>query len=217
MRKSKRKSSTKSNNSKPITELSKSCIFCNKDKYVKGNRTGERLSDCTTICADERVRKVAFEQNDTALIAIASDELIAKEAHYHATCYRSYTRLNYTPVPEKRHDSDLNNVWKFLSNVYDNPVAVPFKRLQELVATPSEKKNRRGTIENRTDCYKFIKIEKEFLNYPTSLEMDDIVKTYYQTSLQLEKLQKMESKEKVVSESAKIIREEIKNVWYRIP
>ena len=184
---------------------------------MKGTRTGERLSDCTTISADERVRKVAFEQNDTAFIAIASDELIAKEAHYHATCYRSYTRLNYTPVPEKRHDSDLNNVWKFLSNVYDNPVAVPFKRLQELVATPSEKKNRRGTIENRTDCYKFIKIEKEFLNYPTSLEMDDIVKTYYQTSLQLEKLQKMESKEKVVSESAKIIREEIKNVWYRIP
>ena len=46
--------------------------------------------------------------------------------------------------------------------------------------------------------------------------MDDIVKTYYQTSLQLEKLQKIESKEKVVSESANIIREEIKNVSYRI-
>ena len=46
--------------------------------------------------------------------------------------------------------------------------------------------------------------------------MDDIVKTYYQTSLQLEKLQKMESKEKVVSESARIIREEIKNVSYRM-
>ena len=103
-----------------------------------------------------------------------------------------------------------------MSDLYDNPAAVPFKRLQELVATLSEKKNLRRTIENRTDCYKFVKIEKEFLIYPTSLEMDDIVKTYYQTSLQLEKLQKMESKEKVVSESERIIREEIKNVSYRM-
>ena len=46
--------------------------------------------------------------------------------------------------------------------------------------------------------------------------MDDIVKTYYQTSLQLEKLEKMELKEKVVSESARIIREEIQNVSYRM-
>ena len=159
MRKFKRKSSTESNNSNP-TVLPKPCIFCNKDKYVKETRTWERLSDCTTICADERVRKVALEQNETAVIAIASDELIAKEAYYHVTCYRSYTRPNYTPVPEKRHDIDLNIVWKFLSDLYDKPVAVPFKRLQELVAAPSEKKNLRRTIENRTDCYKFVKIEK---------------------------------------------------------
>ena len=83
--------------------LPKSCIFYNKDKYVKGTQTQERLSDCTTICADERVHKVALEQNDTAAIAIASDELIAKEAHYHTTCYRSYTRPNYTPVPAPQY------------------------------------------------------------------------------------------------------------------
>ena len=46
--------------------------------------------------------------------------------------------------------------------------------------------------------------------------MDDIVKTYYQTSLKLEKLQNGESKEKVVPESARIMRGEIKNVSYRI-
>ena len=61
-----------------------------------------------------------------------------------------------------------------------------------------------------------VKIEKEFQIYPTSLEMDDIVKIYYQTSLQLRKLEKMESKEKVVSESQRIIREKIKNVSCRM-
>ena len=127
---------------------------------MKGTRTRERLSNCTTICADERVCKEALERNDTAVIAIASDELIAKEAHYHATCYRSYTRPNYTPVPEKRNDIDLNNAWKSLSDLYGNPAAFPFKRLQELVATPSKKKTRRKTTENRTDRCKFTKIEK---------------------------------------------------------
>ena len=110
----------------------------------------------------------------------------------------------------------MNNVWKFLSGLCDKPTAVPFKRLKELVTTPSEKKNLRRAIENRTDCYNFVKIEKEFLIYPTSLKMDDIAKTYYQISLQLEKLQKMKSKEKVVWQSARIIREEIKNVSYRM-
>ena len=153
MRKSKCKSSTESNNSNPTTVLPKSCIVCNKDKYVKGARTRERLSECTTICVDERICKVALERNSAAVIAIASDELIAKEAHYHATCYESYTRPNYTPVPEKRHDIDLNYVWKFLSDLYDNPAALLFKRHQELVVTPSEKKIIRRTIENRTDCY----------------------------------------------------------------
>ena len=103
-----------------------------------------------------------------------------------------------------------------MSDLYDKPTAVPLKRLEELVTTPSEKKNLRRAIENRTDCYNFVKIEKEFLIYPTSLEMHGIAKTYYQTSLQLEKLQKMESKEKVVSQSARIIKEEITNVSYRI-
>ena len=40
---------------------------------------------------------------------------------------------------------------------------------------------------------------------------------YYQTFLQLQNLQNMELKEKVVSESARIIREEIKSVTYRMP
>ena len=46
--------------------------------------------------------------------------------------------------------------------------------------------------------------------------MNDIVNACCQTSLQLEKLQKTESKEKVVSESTRIIREEVKNVLYRM-
>ena len=129
---------------------------------MKEARTRKRLSNCTTICADERVRKVALERNDTAVIVIASDELIAKEAHYHAMCYRSYTRPNYTPVPEKRRNIDLSNVWKFLSDLYDNPAAVPFKRLQELVPIPSEKKNLREQLKVELIATSLLKLKKNF-------------------------------------------------------
>ena len=162
MRKSKRKSSTESNNSNPTTVLPKSCIFCNKDKYVKRTRTRERLSDCTTICADERVSKVALERNDTAVTAIASDELITKEAQYHARYCRSYTRPNHTPVSEKRHDIDLTNAWKFLSDLYDNPEAVPFKRLQELVATRQKRKISEEQLKRKLIVISLVKFKKNF-------------------------------------------------------
>ena len=217
MRKSKRQGSCESNDTEMSTILPQKCIFCNADKYLKGSRTREKLSSCMQIRADNTIRKMATDRNDTAVMAIASDELIAKEARYHATCYRSYTKPVWTQLQSNSEiDSKYTKVWKFLSDLFDNPEVVPFKRLQALT-TISGKKNLRRTIENNTDCYKFVNIEKELLIYPTSLEIDDIVTKYYQTFLQLQNLQNMELKEKVVSESARIIREEIKNVTYRMP
>ena len=42
--------------------------------------------------ADETVRKIATQKNDSKILAITANNLIAKEAFYHFTCYRSYTR-----------------------------------------------------------------------------------------------------------------------------
>ena len=114
---------------------------------------------------------MATDRNDTAMMAIASDELVAKEARYHATCYRSYTKPGYTTQLQSKSEiySKYTEVWKFLSDLFVNPEVVPFKRLQALISTTSEKKNLRRTIENKTDCYKFLNIGKELLIYPTSL------------------------------------------------
>ena len=162
------------------------------------------LAAACKIRADNTIRKVATDRNDTAVMAIASDELVVKEARYHATCYRSYTKPSYTTQLQSNSEIDAKyiKVWKFLSDLFDNPEVVPFNRLQELISTTSGKKNLRRTIENNTDCYKFVNIGKELLIYPTSLEIDCIVTKFYQTFLQLQNLQNMELKEKVVSESA---------------
>lgn len=171
------------------------------------------------IRADDTIRKMANERNDTVVMAIAADELVAKEARYHATCYRSYTKPVVTE--QLQSNSEINSkyteVWEFLTDLFDNPEVVPFKRLQALISTTLGKKNLRRTIEEKTDCYKFVNIGQELLIYLTSLEINDIVTKYYQTFLQLQNLQNMELKEKVVSESARIIREERKSVSYRMP
>ena len=105
---------------------------------------------------------MALEQNGTAATAIVSDELITKEAHYHARYCRSYTRPNHTPVSEKRHDIDLINALKFLSDLYDNPEAVPFKRLQKLVATRQKRKISEEQLKRKLIVISLVKFKKNF-------------------------------------------------------
>ena len=42
--------------------------------------------------ADSSIRKIATQKNDSKILALVSRELVAAEAWYHRTCYRSYTR-----------------------------------------------------------------------------------------------------------------------------
>lgn len=218
MRKSKRQASCDSNEGSSI--LPRKCIFCNTVKYIKASRTHEKLSSCMQIRADNKIRNLAIERNDTAVMAIASDELISKEACYHASCYRAYTKpVNATPLQSKEEeiDSEYSEIWKFLGDLFDNPQVVLFKRLQTMVDSVSGRKNLRRKIESQTDCYKFVNVGKDLLIYPTSLKIDDIVTKHHQISLQLQKLQNMGSEQKCVFESARIIRKEIKSVKYRMP
>ena len=42
--------------------------------------------------ADSSIKKIATQKNDSKILALVSRELVAAEACYHRTCYRSYTR-----------------------------------------------------------------------------------------------------------------------------
>eukprot|EP00794_Sanderia_malayensis_P012505 gene12505-13790_t len=79
-------------------KLPKTCIFCKKDKFVKNSKTREKLRLCQEFRADDTMRKAAMMREDTDLLAICSDELIAKEAMYHHTCYKSYVKVTQTQV-----------------------------------------------------------------------------------------------------------------------
>ena len=42
--------------------------------------------------ADSSIRKIATQKNDSKILALVPRELVATEACYHRTCYRSFTR-----------------------------------------------------------------------------------------------------------------------------
>ena len=74
------------------TTYERICIFCEKPKYFKGTRNREPLVQCRDMRADSSIRKIATQKNDSKILALVSRELVAAEACYHRTCYRSYTR-----------------------------------------------------------------------------------------------------------------------------
>ena len=63
------------------------CIFFDrKTKYQKGTKNREKLTKAVHLRADNTIREAATKKGDTKIIAIASKELVAAEAHYHISC-----------------------------------------------------------------------------------------------------------------------------------
>ena len=131
--------------------LPKKCIFCKKDKYIKNSNTRETLSECIQLRADNNIRKLATERSDADILAVASDELIATEARYHATCYKLYTKPETRKVQvdaEPNQDDGISDVIKKLIRLRKNPDVIEFKTLQSLMTTPSVQNPVRSFLED---------------------------------------------------------------------
>ena len=107
---------------------------------------------------DETVRKIATQKNDSKILAITTNDLIAKEACYHFTCYGSYIRQNKVkeakaqdePGQDETEHSSTSEVIKFLVDLYEKPDIVPLSTSQNMLSIKSERKNLKRNIENRT-------------------------------------------------------------------
>lgn len=74
------------------------CLFCDKGRIRKSGKE-EHLVKCVTKTAEESIKRAAeTKQDEIILLKIKDNDLVAKEAHYYASCGRNYTR------PEERHD-----------------------------------------------------------------------------------------------------------------
>ena len=92
-----------SGTSRECGKLEEECICCRRVKYLKGDKTRETLSSCSMFTTDEKIKKANTIRNDCKMMVLSAEDLIAKEPHYHATCYRSYTLVNYNKDNGEAH------------------------------------------------------------------------------------------------------------------
>ena len=100
------------------------CIFCDrKTKYLKGNKSRQKLTQSVDLRADTTIREAATKKGDSKIMAIASRELVAAEAHYHISCYKRYTCIDTSrediPLTERSSQSmDSSEYAKIESEAY---------------------------------------------------------------------------------------------------
>ena len=78
-------------------------FFCSKVKFMKSPKSREKLIQAVQLRADATLRHCAILNNDARILAITSRDIVAAEAHYHASCYKSYTNIK---TKERDHVSD---------------------------------------------------------------------------------------------------------------
>ena len=59
---------------------------------------------CAELGVDEKIRQITTVKHDSETLSITSDELVAKEAKYHSSCYKDSTR------PEKQLAENNNPI-----------------------------------------------------------------------------------------------------------
>ena len=88
------KSKRRSLNQSSVSALfpSDRCIFCDKDT-IKHRGAKQYLVKCVTKIAEESIKRSAESKHDFEMLSRVRDvDLVAREAHYHSTCRKAYTR-----------------------------------------------------------------------------------------------------------------------------
>lgn len=68
------------------------CIFCDKET-IKHKGVKQCLVKCVTKTAEESIKRSAEITNDFEMLSRVRDvDLVAREAHYHSSCRKAYTR-----------------------------------------------------------------------------------------------------------------------------
>jgi len=88
---------------------------------MKNPKSREKLIQAVQLRADTTLRHCAILNNDARILAITSRDIVAAEAHYHASCYKSYTNIK---TKERDHvgDKEVDN-WSQVTEMLSYEVA----------------------------------------------------------------------------------------------
>lgn len=205
-------------------KLERKCIFCNKKKkYVK--RKLDSFFPITEIRACQILLEVSKIRNDDRLRAsIKSEDLIAKEAYYHKTCYKEYTRiLSKTENTEGSYiDKAFEEVKEYCHSIGEHPEVVELTYLTNILEkallkennntdqVKFAKKNLRRRIERNVPWMDFFTFENNnVLLYPDLLSGDILVEKYFRLKQEMNELMEVADEEQMLMTAASIMRKDI--------
>ena len=133
-----------------IMRIWKNLYFCElKTKYAKGTNSREPLIQAVDLRADKVIRDIATQNSDERILVITSRDIAAAEAHYHATCYKLYTKKKYVSTDSAKMDDSykkaenaaLYMLFEYIRlHIFSNPRIVPLTDLTlKLVSFLSDK------------------------------------------------------------------------------
>ena len=217
--------------------LEKVCIFCGKvSKYTKGNRTREHLYQSVDLRSDATIRQLAVQRMDTKIIGLTSRELVAAEAHYHKSCYKSYTRSRpERDLPETQNEKDSDrqysqkeseayeSLFEFVrGDLFARPRIIEMTKLcdvlesnmkclgVELILQHTKKHLRRKLETEFGDAIEIIATDKgKLLFIPNNLSKAMLVKENFQMAAQLKSHQSGETMQ-IFKQCALKMRAEVK-------
>ena len=191
---------------------------------------------CVEFRADKLIKEACLLQNNPRIAALCTDDLIAKEAAYHKSCYRDFTRIvtankSGTIVEENEDELDISfdAVQDFIKVMIENPDIVDYKLVTYIFEDElhksnmtneyikNAKKNLRRKTERNIPKVHFINVKRKLYIYPDSLDKADIITMYLENKFELDNLKSKSNSEKCIVSSALMIREKIKALKDTMP
>ena len=172
---------------------------------------------------DEKIRQIATVKDHSKTLYISSDELVAKEAKCHISCYKDYK----CPDKHLAGSNDaikteiLRNVVKELPEKSDDKIVIKTKYMRYLENNDIDFKNAskylKLSIEQNFSNIKLLTLNNNDIIYPDCSRFEDVLELYLRIKEKLRKYENMNEVQQSVVSSTNCIRNELQKSSYQIP
>ena len=155
-------------------------------------------------------------RNDCKMMVLSPEDLIAKEAHYHATCYCSYTSVNYKDNDEARIQEDAEKddqeAFEFVKQRL-KPDIIFLTTISDLCAEKLKDNEADDEFEKKTDdSFNWIQLCRVNRHYVETLEIEDLIHKNVRLEKEFDAVIKYNEEVKVLLKSGEILQKDIATV-----
>ena len=181
--------------------LPKECIFCRKNKYK--NKVLEKLVKCVEQRASNSIISAAKSCDNFYVKGLADQDLIAREAHYHASCYKIFTKpqkvqsaqvdpykeaeqFAFKEVLRKCYELNLKNEITYFIELVN--IMRDSMLSKNVIMGESTRKFLERSLEKHCSDIQMFTYKRKIIVYPVSLEIKQAVEQIIQLKEENESL-----------------------------